>query len=218
MKCVRLLKNFEAFTLTQIKHEEELWPITKFILNVYYKHHKNPMSYPQYEFDNMLKEDCNTLQNSFFYVIRDEYGEIVGTIKSQKWDRKSTLCIQKDFNVNLQTFVNGLSHCPNEIFHIGRFAIDQDIIRKNNKLRSQRITILKILMYHALLPIVKNPSNIFFCECDEKLYSKLNYMGLFPEKIGATKFCMGSNTVPVYCNNEGIIQFFNQNQSLKNVS
>lgn len=214
----KIITKFDSFTLMQIQNQQELLPVAQFILNIYYKHHGNLNSYSTKELDDMVREDSNTLKNSFFYIIQDEYGEIVGTIKSQKWDRKSTLCIQKDFNVDLSQFVNSLSYWPKEIFHIGRFAIDQNRIRQNNKLRSQRITILKLLMYQALQPVAEDPSNIFFCECDEKLYSKLHYMGLFTERIGETKFCMGSNTVPIYCNNEGMLQFINLNQSLKNVS
>ena len=214
----KIIKKFDSFTLMQVEKEQELLPVAQFILNIYYNHHKNLNSYSSNELNNMIREDSNTLKSSLFYVIRDNYGEIVGTIKSQRWDRKTILCIQKEFNIDLQQFVSNLSHLPKEIFHIGRFAIDQNRIRQNKTLSYQRITILKLLMYKALQPVAEDPSNIFFCECDEKLHSKLHHMGLFTERIGASKFCMGSNTVPIYCNNKGMIPFIHQNQTFKNVS
>lgn len=214
----KIIKKFNSFTLMQIENQHELLPVAQFILNIYYNHHQNLNSYSPNELNDMVREDSNTLKNSFFYIIRDHNGELVGTIKSQKWDKKSILCIQKDFNIDLLQFINNLSYCPKEIFHIGRFAIDQNRIRQNKTLSYQRITILKLLMYKALQPVAEDSSNIFFCECDEKLHSKLHHMGLFTERIGATKYCMGSNTVPIYCNNKGMGHFIHQNKSFKNVS
>jgi len=46
------------------------------------------------------------------------------------------------------------------------------------------LTILKLLMYYALISVYKEKSNIFLCECDYKLFSKLNFLGIYPQKLG----------------------------------
>lgn len=213
-KMKKLVKNYGDFSLWEITERNELQQIDRFILHIYYYHHLKQRNYPKEELKSMILEDLKALPNSSFYVITDEEEEIVGTIKSELWDNNTTLSIERDFLVNVKYFIQGLQQNPQKIFHIGRFAIDQDKIRKKTALRKKRITILKLLMYYALLPVTENNSNIFFCECDQKLYLKLNIMGLYPHVIGSSKFCMGSQTVPIYCDNAGIKDFFNQNKHL----
>jgi hypothetical protein len=73
-------------------------------------------------------------------------------------------------------------------------------------------------MYYALLPVFNNRLNIFFCECDEKLFTKLNFLGLYPQIIGAPKDYTASKTIPNYCDYDGIKNFFYQNKSINRVS
>ena len=216
-KMKKLVKNYGSFSLWKIKEMSDLQQVDQFILNVYYYHHLKQCFYPQKELQDMIMEDIYALPNSSFYVIIDDDGEIVATIKSELWDNKKKLPIEKDFKVDVNSIIQGLSHKPHQVFHIGRFAIDQDKIRKKTALREKRITILKLLMYHALLPVIENSSNIFICECDQKLYSKLNFLGLYPYIIGNSKLCMGSYTVPIYCDNAGIKDFFTQYKQIEYV-
>lgn len=213
----KLVKNYGDFSLWKITERNELQQIDRFILHIYYYHHLKQSNYPQKELRNMIFEDINALPNSSFYVITDDEEEIVGTIKSELWDDRKKLPIEKDFRVDLNRFIQGLSYQPQKVFHIGRFAIDQDKIRKKTALRKKRLTILKLLMYYALLPVMENSSNIFICECDQKLYSKLNLLGLYPHEIGTSKLCMGSYTVPIYCDNAGIKDFFTQYNQIEYV-
>jgi hypothetical protein len=213
----KLVKNFGEFSLWKITELSELQQVDQFILHVYYYHHLKESFYPQQELQDMIKDDIRALPNSSFFVLIDDEEEIVGTIKSELWDNKKKLPIEKDFKVDLNRFIQGLSHQPQKVFHIGRFAIDQDIINKKIALRKKRLTILKLLMYYALLPVMENSSNIFICECDQKLFSKLNLLGLYPHVVGNSKLCMGSYTVPIYCDNEGIKDFFIQHKQIEYV-
>ena len=212
-----LVKKFNDFSLCKVTEKEELLQISQLVLRVIYKHHLNQGFYPKDELQKLYKEDLIALPTSNFYAIYDGYDEIVGAVKSQKWDRKSVLTIEKDFMVNLQYFILGLPYMPKDVFHIGRFAIDQEKIKENETLRQKRITIMKLLMYYALLPIFAGKSNIFFCECDEKLYSKLNLLGLHTHIIGNPKVYLGSKTLPIYCNHSGLKEFINQNKYLSHV-
>lgn len=210
----KLLRNFKDFTLWEISDENELFQIDRFVLNVYYYHHLKQNNYPPSELKKLIVEDVEALPDSYFYVIFDDKGEIVGTIKLQRWNQKTVLSIEKDFKVNLKYFIHELPFRPAGIFHIGRFAINQEKIKRNQVLKQNRITIMKLLMYYALIPIFKETSNIFFCECDEKLYTRLALLGLHTQIIGRPRVYLGSKTVPIYCNQAGMRNFIRLNKHL----
>lgn len=212
-----LVKEFDAFSVWKITQKNELEKLSRLVIAVNYKHHLNQTTYPEDEFQKVYSEDILAFADSNFYAVYNNLDEIIAAIKCQKWDNSMVLSIEKDFKVNLTYFIHGLNFQPFEIFHIGRFVIDQDKIRKNTSLRKKRINILKLLMYYALLPVFKNQTNIFFCECDEKLFSKLNFLGLYPQRIGPPKEYMGSKTIPVCCDYNGIKDFFYQNKNLSHV-
>ena len=212
-----LVKDFDSFSIWQITGSKELKALSRLVIEVNYKHHLNQSFYPDKELEKIYFEDNHALPHSTFYSIYDQYDEMIAAIKCQKWNSSNVLAIEKDFNINLKYFVQSLNFQPSEIFHIGRFVIDQEKICKNKPLREKRLTILKLLMYHALLPIYKNDSNIFFCECDEKLFSKLNFLGLYPQIIGSPKEYLGSTTLPIYCDYSGVKEFFIINKHINYV-
>jgi hypothetical protein len=209
-----LIHAHNDFSLWEIKEKNELQQINQFVLKVYYYHHLRQKVYPKNELLKMVQEDVDSLSNSSYYVAFDNEKQIVGTIKTQKWNQITCLSIEKDFGVNLKKLIQSLPFKPNGIYHIGRFAIDQDMIRKNANLQQNRLTILKLLMYYALISVYKEKSNIFLCECDYKLFSKLNFLGIYPQKLGIPKGYLGSKTIPVFCDYNGIKDFFNQNKNL----
>jgi hypothetical protein len=213
-----LVKNFNTFSVCKITGKMELEKLSKLVISVNYKHHLNQHFYPHNEFKKIYQEDIKALGDSVFYAIYDDKDEIFASVKCQKWNHVAVLAIEKDFNVDLRYFIHGLGFQPREVFHIGRFVIDQDKIRKSKSLRQNRLHILKLLMYFAMLPVYSNKSNIFFCECDEKLFTKLNFLGLFPQIIGEPIEYMGSKTIPIYCDYNGIKNFFNQNKNINHVS
>jgi hypothetical protein len=213
-----LVMNYDAFSVWRIIGKTELKKLSHLVVDVNYKHHLNQLSFPHEEFEKIYHEDVCALPDSRFYAIYNKMGDIIAAVKCQRWNHLTLLPIEKDFTVDLKSFIKGLNFEPHEVFHIGRFVIDQDIIRRNKDLQQKRLTILKLLMYHALLPVFKNSSNIFFCECDEKLFSKLNIMGLYPKIIGSPKVYIGSKTIPIYCDYSGINKFFQTNKITEYVS
>lgn len=213
-----LIKDYDSFSIWRIMSKTELKKLSRLVIDVNYKHHLNQVSFSHDEFEKIYQEDVTALSDSMFYGIYDQKDEIIAAVKCQKWNYSTVLPIEKDFSVDLKYFIQGLNFEPREVFHIGRFVIDQDNIRRNKDLQQKRLTILKLLMYHALLPVSKNSSNIFFCECDEKLYTKLNFMGLYPKIIGTPKEYIGSKTIPIYCDYPGINKFFHTNKITEYVS
>ena len=213
-----LIKDYDAFSIWRIMSKTELKKLSRLVIDVNYKHHLNQLSFSHEEFEKIYQEDVTALSDSIFYGIYDRKDEIIAAVKCQKWNYSAVLPIERDFSVDIKYFIQGLNFEPREVFHIGRFVIDQDNIRRNRDLQQKRLTILKLLMYHALLPVFENSSNIFFCECDEKLYTKLNFMGLFPKIIGSPKEYIGSKTIPIYCDYPGFNKFFHTNKIAEYVS
>jgi hypothetical protein len=76
---------------------------------------------------------------------------------------------------------------------------------------------MKLLMCCALIPISKENSNIFFCECDEKLLNTLPLLGLHTHVIGKPKVYLGSKTLPVYGEQSGMTEFIGHNKYLSYV-
>ncbi len=212
-----LVKDCDVFSLWKITGKTELEKLSKLVIEVNYKHHLNQKCYPSQEFEKIYQEDIQALPDSSFFAVYDDKNEIFASIKCQKWRNSTMLAIEKDFTIDLKYLIHGLNFQPREVFHIGRFVIDQEKIRKNTKLRQRRLIILKLLMYYALRPVFNNESNIFFCECDEKLFTKLNFLGLYPQVIGSSKEYLGSQTIPIYCDHHGIKEFFNLNKSISYV-
>lgn len=209
----KLLKSYKDFSLWQVKDEKELFKIDHFVLNVYYKHHLK-QEYPKHELQKMIFEDTETMHSSMFYVIYDNKGEIVGTIKSQTWDKKAVLSMEKDFNVDIKYLISSLPDKPKEIIHVGRFAINQEKIRSSNALKRNRISIMKMLLLHALLPVNKCNTNMALCECDEKLNFGLKTLGINTEILGEAKVHLGSTTIPICSYHSGIKNFINENKHL----
>lgn len=213
-----LVKEFDEFSLWKITGKTELKKLSKLVIDVNYKHHLHQQYYPHDEFLKIYEEDIRALSDSNFYAIYNNDNEIIAAVKCQKWNKLTELAIEKDFRVDLRYFIQGLHFQPFEIFHIGRFVIDQEKIRRNNALMQKRLTVLKLLMHYALIPVFQNNLNIFICECDEKLFSKLNFLGLYPRIIGTPKEYLGSKTIPIYCDFNGIKDFFFQNKNINHVS
>lgn len=213
----KLLENFEGYSLWVINNEKELRKLSEFVLRVNYKHHLNKDFCPADELQKLYSEDMAALPTSNFYVVYDSKGDLVGAIKSQKWNGQTILPIEKDFNISINNFIGELIPKPHEVIHIGRFAIDQIKIRKCNVLKMKRVAIMKMLLFYALRPVCNHSSNVVFCESDEKLYSKLSLLGVYSKIIGEPKVYLGSKTLPIYSTESGVLDFINQNRQINYV-
>ncbi len=184
------------------------------MLRVNYQHHLNQSVFPEVEFADALKEDLNYSEYSNIYVICNPQNKLIGVIRAMEWNWKDKLPIEKDFNINLIDFLSTLSTLPKKVWHIGRFAIDQQEITTNQELRSRRITILKLLLYCAFKHIADDEDSIAIAECDSKLFEKLKLFNICSEKLGEPKTYFGSLTVPIYNTSAGVKEFVESNKSL----
>lgn len=208
-----LLNEFKHFSLWLLS-KKSLSELSKFIIYVNNKVHlkTDMVSYP--ELIKTRKYDLENYANSFFYAIKNSSNEIVGTIKAQKWDGINRLPIEEDFGIEVSNFLETLERKPKEVWHIGRLAIDQEKIKTDRYLRQNRITILKLLLTISLQHITSNSTNIFIAESDKKLFDKLKLLGINSLKLGASKYYLGSETVPIYNNAQGVIKFVDDHKHL----
>ncbi|MCZ4694073.1 hypothetical protein DWB61_02775 [Ancylomarina euxinus] len=208
-----LLNDFQDFSLWLVSHDH-LNEVSSFILRVNHQVHLNSNIINYSDLLKTRKLDLDSYSSSFFYAIKNRKHEIVGTIKAQKWDGNSRLPIEDDFDVKVVDVLNELSYTPHEVWHIGRFAIDQQRIKTDPFLRKNRVVILKLLMVNALQHIYANLTNILIAECDKKLFDKLRLMEIYSSQIGDSKFYLGSETVPMFNTAIGVKKFVEQHIAL----
>jgi hypothetical protein len=208
-----LLNDFQDYSLWLVSREH-LSDVSRFILRVNHQVHLNSNIINYSDFVKTKELDFKSFSTSYFYAIKNRKYEIVGTIKAQKWDGKSKLPIEDDFDIRIDKIVKNLDEKPNEIWHIGRFAIDQQKIREDALLRKNRITILKLLLTNVLQHVCMNETNIYLAESDKKLFDKLKLMGINSTQIGESKMYLGSETVPIFNTAKGVEKFVKDHKHL----
>jgi hypothetical protein len=185
---------------------EQLSELAKFVVEENFNHHSDSVM-PEMQLQNDVKEVYNEelsyFKNSEIFVVKDPEGSIQGSIRVIKWDYKTTLPIQKLFNINPL----GISYPQkvSSIWHIGRFA--------TNKTNQDR-TLFKKLMVCAITPICKDENSVAFAECDSKLLRVMNLMGIKTDIIGKSINYLGSETVPISMNYDGLKGFYDANRYL----
>jgi hypothetical protein len=183
-------------------------------LKVNYQHHLNLSKFPYYEFTKAFKDDMMYSGCSNCYAIYNRTNKLIGVIRAMEWNWKDKLPIEIDFNVNMPEFLSHLSHFPSKVWHIGRFAIDQEELISDKSLKCKRITILKLLLFCAFKHVADDIDSIAIAECDYKLFEKLKLLKICSEIVGDPKTYFGSLTVPIYNTSDGVKEFVESNQNL----
>jgi hypothetical protein len=166
----------------------QLLDLAKFIVTENFKHHSNnvlPQDYTN-DVNSIHDEEIKYAENSEVFVVKNKNRKITGAIRVLKWNYSDVLPIQKMFGINPLLAITNYN--INEIFHIGRFAIEKGPKDTN---------LFKKLMVCAITPVCAQKGNIAFAEIDSKLIEYL-----------------GSETIPVAFTYEGLIDFYNKNKSL----
>jgi hypothetical protein len=183
----------------------EIKNLSEFVVRENFKHHTNNILPTGYENDVMeiYLEEMNYINDSEIFVTRDSSGNILGSIRVLKWDYVSTLPLQKIFDINPLSVIGDIQ--LNDIWHIGRFAINKEV---------SDVNLFKKLMVCAISPICQHKGNIAFAECDSKLLRVLRLLGIKANVIGESIDYLGSETIPVSMSYDGLIEFYNANKGL----
>jgi hypothetical protein len=185
--------------------ENQLFELAEFVVSENFKHHSNnnlPNDYMN-DVNSIYKEELNFYENSEVYTTKDYSGSILGAIRVLKWNYIDVLPLQKIFGINPLLAINKPD--INNIYHIGRFAVKKDV---------RDINLFKKLLVCVAELICSHNGNIAFAECDSKLLRILNLLGVKTTVIGDSVNYLGSETIPIAMDYEGIIGFYNKNKHL----
>lgn len=182
-----------------------LYNLAKFVVTENFQHHEGryDLSCVEEEAQHLYEEEVNYC-NSKVFASMDDAGNIIGSIRTVKWNYSDVLPIQKLFSINPLCL---LSNQIIDIWHIGRFAIKQECNKKSFRL-------FKALMVSALNEVCKNENSVAVAECDSKLLKTLKALGIEAEILADPIHYLGSETIPVLFRYQTLKKFLDKNDHL----
>ena len=174
----KLIYTNGQYNIWQLTGKECLQELAEFVVRENYKHHVGDFSYESIkdEIDSVYQEELQYIDNSTIFVVRNEAGKIIGSIRVFKWDRKKILPLQKVFGINPLMTIH--SESDYSYWHIGRFAVDSFA-------GIPTITLFKQLMVYAVHPIVCDEKSYMIAETDSRLLKVMNALGIETIQLGA---------------------------------
>lgn len=199
------------YNIGQLTERKCLQELAEFVVKENYKHHVGNLPYEciKDEINSVYQEELQYIDNSTIFVVRDNTGRIVGSIRVFKWDRKKILPIQKIFGINPLESIHAESDYS--YWHIGRFAIDSFA-------GIPTITLFKQLMVYAVYPVVCDTKSYMIAETDSKLLKVMNALGIKTVQMGHSVNYLASETIPVYSSKNGLLLFYKHYNNLCQVS
>ena len=201
----------DSVTLYQIG-QNNLATFSQFVFDMYaYHYFKKYQWYPTvHDLYKMQQSDQEQFQNSVYFGYRNEQKQILGTIKATRKDDDVIFPIEYEFEVNLDEIIQEKGLKVNEVWHLGRLAID------SNTLRSQKLPItsrqmFRYLLIHSLSVINHHPNNLMIAESDVLIYEIFHSLGLNMQVVGNLRQCLGSPTYPVIITGEDMHRWLTQN-------
>jgi hypothetical protein len=187
--------------------KNQLLDLAEFVVKENFKRHSNNNLPKDYKNDvhSIYDEELNFYENSEVFTTRNHEGLISGTIRILKWNYTDVLPLQKIFGINPLLAINNPN--VNDIYHIGRFAVNKDVCD---------INLFKKLLVCVAKPICSHKGNMAFAECDRKLMRILNLLGVKTMVIGDSVNYLGSETIPIAMDYNGVIDFYNKHKHLIN--
>lgn len=117
----------DCFALSKVEKEDLYKSVEFSILTNYRNYYQNmDLSKFQYYLNVNYSKELLFFENAFYYAILAN-GEILGTIRTVKWDHTTPIPMEEIFGISINNVL-----IPNNsnktIWHIGRFAIDRKTI------------------------------------------------------------------------------------------
>ena len=209
MRILGIYKN-ESYAICRLG-KGNLYELAEFVVRENYKHHIGvfPSESIKEEIYTVYQEELNYVDNSLIFVVRNNTGKIIGSIRVFKWDRKKVLPLQKIFGINpLMAIHSESDYC---YWHIGRFAIDSFA-------GIPTITLFKQLMVYAIHPIVCDDNSYMIAETDCKLLKVMNALGIETIQLGNSVNYLASETIPICSSKNGLIWFYKHYENLYQAS
>jgi|GEM_PF-2034241 len=210
----KLLQNFEAFDLW----EEELCDIanfTQFVFGVFYEHHWQSQP-PVEEVEACIKEDLARYPNTHFYTLKTKDKRIFGSITACLWNGEPKLTLEREYNLNIRELIKARGLNPPQMWHLGRIAIDRNIINQDQMLKKTQGMFFKLLMTCAFSHVCTDPNNIMIAESEVQLWKVAKLLGISSEILGEARLSLGTESFPVIDTGAGLQPFVNKHKHLLN--
>jgi len=203
MKYIRNIN--EKFAFYQVE-EQDIFNSVEFSILVNYYNYSLDIETVEFEYDIIAnyRKELDLFEKSYYYAVLCEK-DIVGTIRTVKWDKGMTLPMEEIYGLSIDNIVG---FCHKEVWHIGRFAID----RKARYALSNRM--LKMLLMYAIAPVCQRQASIVLAECDIRLLKIINKLGIKTMTLAFPVDYLGSETVPILSNKNDLMPFYIQNENL----
>lgn len=180
---------------------DRLHDVASFVVTENYNHHSSG-SLPDtaiQKIEDIYNEELTYSKVSFYFIVRDKNGKMIGSIRVFKWDKLTPTPMQKIFHISP---LEKVSDKPDTSFwHIGRFAIDSST-------GFSTVTLFKQLMTLAVTPIMKEEDSYMIAETDSHLLRVMNALGIETQQIGKPLIYLASETIPVYSSKQGLSNFY----------
>ncbi len=180
---------------------DRLHDVASFVVTENYNHHSSdplPETVLQ-EIEDIYKEELSYSGCSEYFIVRDNCGKMIGSIRVFRWDKVTPTPMQKIFHISpLEKVGNnpGIS-----FWHIGRFAIDSTS-------GFSTVTLFKQLMALAVEPIMRDDDSYMIAETDSHLLRVMNALGIETRRIGNPLIYLASETIPVCASKKGLTRFY----------
>lgn len=207
----RCITEYGSMALYQIG-KNKLPKFSQFVFEMYaYHYFKKYQWYPTvHDLYRMQHSDEEQFGQSVYFAYKSSDQQILGTIKATRKVEDISFPIEYEFNVDLQQVIEEKKLMVNEIWHLGRLAIDANTIR-TQKLPITSRQMLRYLLMHSLSVINQHPDNLMIAESDVLIYEIFHDLGINMQIVGELRHCLGSPTYPVIVTGEDITQWIKQN-------
>ncbi|MEO1051139.1 MAG: hypothetical protein AAFX87_10960 [Bacteroidota bacterium] len=208
----QLIHSQELISLHRIG-KNSLHDFSRFVFDMYSYHYQKKYEWQplQEDFEEAYHEDISQFDDSVYFAFKDMDGKILGTIKTTLRQNDLTFPIEKDFNINIEDFVNRSNWQVDQVWHLGRLAIDSYTLR-GMQLSMTSKEMFRQLLIHSLSVINHQPGNLMIAESDVLIYRLFHELGVNMQIIGDVKDYMGSPTYPVVVTSEDLESWLTQNE------
>ena len=206
----KLIATHDNFSIWQLS-ENGLFDLAMFVVKENYKHHQNfncseLTATQKEELEDVLKEEQSYYKSSKIFVAKNDRNKIIGAIRLMQWNKTDELPITKLFGIN--PLSNDNCNSSSNIWHIGRFAVESE------GSNATRINLFRILMMYAVAPICKYHDGLMYAECDSKLFKAITGLGLEAKALDDGIEYLGSKTIPICIERNGMLEFMSRHCSL----
>ena len=201
----------DSVALYRIGHNN-LPKFSQFVFEMYsYHYFKKYQWYPTiHDLYKMQQSDSEQFANSVYFGYKNTQQQILGTIKATRREKEIKFPIEYEFNVNIDQVIEEKELEVQDIWHLGRLAIDSNTLR-GEKLPVNSREMLRLLLVNSLTVINHQPNNLMIAESDVLIYEIFHSMGINMQIVGELRHCLGSPTYPVIVTGDDINLWLQKN-------